>query len=30
MKLLGLGLALVFALTGCNDSGATQQQLKRE
>ncbi|MBT2730351.1 hypothetical protein J7E63_26295 [Bacillus sp. ISL-75] len=28
MKLLGLGLVLVFALTGCNDNGTTRQQLK--
>jgi hypothetical protein len=27
MKLPGLGLVLVFALTGCNDRGTTQQQI---
>jgi hypothetical protein len=27
MKLLGFGLVLVLALTGCNDSGTTQQQI---
>lgn len=27
MKLLGLGLVLVYALTGCNESGTTGQQI---